>query len=188
MSTGKPEPHHVASDVPRLEGQREFVRLWTSASRRVHSFILTLVMNWADAEDLLQDVGVTAWEKFDEFDRSGDFVRWACGIAKYKVMSFNQLAGRRTVVSSELVDRIAEAIQADAAVLQRQHEALQTCVSLLNDEDRQLLRLRYMPGLPIRVLAEETGRSVEAIYKSLQRIYHRLGECVSRRLLAWGDR
>lgn len=71
---------------PACNRQIEFVRLWTAASPRIHAYLVTLVLNWADAEDLLQDVGVTVWMKFAEYDSSRDFVAWACGIARNKVL------------------------------------------------------------------------------------------------------
>ena len=180
------DDHHVDNTTLRADGQREFVRLWTAASRRVHSYILTLVLNWTDAEDLLQDVGVTAWEKFGEFDARKDFVAWACGIARNKVLTFNQQSVRRLVISSELVEQLTDAVRLESAALEQQHEALQDCLSRLNEMDRQLLRLRYTPDLSVKVVSAETGRSVDAIYKSLQRIYARLNECVSRKLLLKG--
>jgi RNA polymerase sigma-70 factor (ECF subfamily) len=178
----KAESNQSLTELHRLEGQRDFIRLWTAASRRVHAYILTLVLNWADAEDLLQEVGVTAWEKFRDFEPGGDFVAWACGIARNKVLNFNQQAGRRLVISSDLMEQIEDMVRSESSRLERQHDALQQCLDRLPEADRQLLRLRYMPGVPIKLLAEETGRSVDAIYKSLQRIYARLSECISRRL------
>lgn len=180
------DDYPAESESTGVEGHRDFVRLWTAASRRVHSYILTLVLNWADAEDLLQDVGVTAWEKFGEFDRRLDFGAWACGIARNKVLTFNQQSARKLVISSVLVEQLADAIRLESEALEQQHEALQTCLSRLSEMDRQLLRLRYTPGLSIKVVSKETGRSVDAIYKSLQRIYVRLSECVARRLLMRG--
>ncbi|SFJ18307.1 sigma-70 family RNA polymerase sigma factor [Planctomicrobium piriforme] len=172
--------------VPHRDGHREFVRLWTAASRRVHAYILTMVLNQADAEDLLQEVGVTVWEKFDDYDPSRDFVSWACGVARNKVLSFNQLASQRLVQSRELLDRIEAETWLSSRTLERQQHALQQCLSKLRDADRQLLQLRYTEGISLKQAAHDTGRSLQAMYKLLQRIHLRLFECVTRRLAA-GD-
>lgn len=183
------KPERIQFSDPSQEGETfhphrhcEFVRLWIAASRRVHSYILTLVLNWADAEDLLQDVGVTAWEKFGEFDSRMDFVSWTCGIARNKVLTFNQHSLRKLVISSELVEQLADAVRMESETLELQHEALQECLARLESRERDLLKLRYTPGLSIKAVSEETGRSVEAIYKTLQRVSQRLSDCVSRRL------
>lgn len=174
-------PQQEGESIPS-HGHREFVRLWTGASRRVHSYILTLVLNWADAEDLLQDVGVTAWEKFGEFDSRMDFVSWTCGIARNKVLTFNQHSLRKLVISSELVEQLADAVRMESETLELQHDVLQECLARLDSGERELLKLRYTPGLSIKAVSEETGRSVDAIYKTLQRVSRRLSDCVSRRL------
>jgi RNA polymerase sigma-70 factor (ECF subfamily) len=159
-----------------------FVRLWTTGSRRVYAYILTLVTNRSDAEDLLQDVGVTAWEKFGEFDSTRDFVAWACGIAHYKVLGYLRSSRRYASLTDALVDEMHHEMIALSDVLDRQHLALQDCLSALSTADRLLIGLKYHPGMTIAQIAAQTGRSVAAIYKALQRIHDRLFECASRKL------
>uniref|UniRef100_A0A7C2NZE6 FecR protein domain-containing protein n=1 Tax=Schlesneria paludicola TaxID=360056 RepID=A0A7C2NZE6_9PLAN len=47
------------NDAKPLHSNAAFVRLWTSGSRRVYAYILTLVTNRSDAEDLLQGVSAS---------------------------------------------------------------------------------------------------------------------------------
>lgn len=179
---------HRSLEILNLpKDHRQFVRLWTSASRRVHAYILSMVLNQADAEDLLQDVGVTVWEKLDEFDSSRDFTAWACGIARNKVLSFNQLASHRLVQSSDLLDRIHAAASSNTRQHEFQHSLLLGCMSRLSEAERQLLRLRYVQENSLKEIAQDTGRSVHALYKSLQRVHLKLFECVSRRLGRGGE-
>jgi DNA-directed RNA polymerase specialized sigma24 family protein len=42
--------------------------------------------------------------------------------------------------------------------------------------------MRYSPGLSVEQIADQTGRTVAAIYKALQRLHDRLFECASRKL------
>jgi RNA polymerase sigma-70 factor, ECF subfamily len=160
-----------------------FVRLWTTGSRRVYGYILTLVTNAADAEDLLQDVGVTAWEKFGEFDRSQDFVAWACGIAHFKVLGYFRSTRKLATLTDELLKQMHTEIVAMGDLLDRQHVAVQDCLARLPATDRELIRLRYAAGYAVKAISEQTGRTVAAVYKSLQRIHERLFQCVSQRLM-----
>jgi len=146
-----------------------------------------MVLNQADAEDLLQDVGVTIWEKLDEYDSSRDFTAWACGIARNKVLSFNQLASHRLVQSSDLLDRLHAVVSSDVKVHEHQHQFLLGCISRLSETERQLLQLRYAQESSLKEIARDTGRSIHALYKSLQRVHLKLFECVSRRLNRWGE-
>jgi RNA polymerase sigma-70 factor, Rhodopirellula/Verrucomicrobium family len=170
------------------QDHRRFVRLWTAACRRVHAYILTLVMNQADAEDLLQEVGVTAWEKLSEYDPSRDFAVWACGIARNKVLSFNQLVSHRLVRSSDLLDRIDLAVGTAEEDLELQHQLLPRCLEKLSEAERELLRLKYAEGISFEELTHKTGKTIDAVYKAVQRLRKRLFECVSRLLDAEGLR
>jgi len=147
-----------------------------------------MVFNIADVEDLLQEVGVTAWEKYDEYDSERDFVSWTCGIARNKVLSFNRLASHRLVQSAELLERMEQEVGANSRTLERQHEALRECLARLKEPDRRLLQIRYSEGVILKQVAAETGQSLQALYKSLQRIHIRLFECATRRLAAWEER
>lgn len=170
------------SGEPHVNNHVEFVRLWTAAAPRVHAYIVALVLNWADAEDLLQDVGVTAWEKFEEFDPGRDFVAWACGIARNKVLSYRQKSHHRLVQSEELVERIEQVTQSEPYSLEVQREALHRCLDRLTEAQRRLLVLHETPGISLKSVARESGQSIQALYKSVQRIRVRLFDCVTRRL------
>lgn len=176
----------IVHESARTE-QAEFVRLWTMASPRVHVYILTMVMNWADADDLLQDVGVTAWEKFSEYDRSREFVPWACGIARNKILLFKRNESRCLAWSPDLIDRIEQAggVSGETQV-DEYRESLQKCLDELSPSDRQLLAVWESPRETIKKAAQELERSVEALYKSVQRLRVRVFECVSRRRSSGG--
>ena len=71
-------------------------RLLAQYEPRLRGFILTLCPNWADAEDIAQEVKLRLWEQFDEYDPARDFGAWACTIAPIKpvrIASGNLAAG-----------------------------------------------------------------------------------------------
>jgi len=39
--------------------------------RRLSQYVLALVPNWADADDLIQQTKVRLWEQFGQYDKSG---------------------------------------------------------------------------------------------------------------------
>ena len=45
----------------------------------MHGFVRSLVPRREDAAEVMQEAAVVLWEKFDEFDSSRDFRKWACG-------------------------------------------------------------------------------------------------------------
>jgi RNA polymerase sigma-70 factor, ECF subfamily len=158
---------------------KEFVALLTRYSRRIYSFIRTLVPNQADAEDLFQDVSTTLWEKFGTFRPGTDFRAWAFQIAHYKVLNFRQRrAHLPQLFADEMVDRLSqERILMDDALESRFH-ALADCYQKLNRLDRELIDLRYVEGATVSDAAAQTGRSVDFVYKALRRIHSALYRCI----------
>lgn len=65
-----------------------FFRLYNRAQKRLYSYLLMLVHNHSDAEDLLQETASVLWEQFHQFDKEGSFAAWAIGIARNKAFDF----------------------------------------------------------------------------------------------------
>ena len=54
----------------------------------------------------------------------------------------------------------------------------------LSEKSRQIIRMRYFDGLAGIRVAEKLGRKPETVYKSLQRIYVTLAQCIERKIVA----
>jgi RNA polymerase sigma-70 factor, ECF subfamily len=161
------------------EQNREFVRLWTAHGQRVYAYILTLLPNRADADELFQETGATLWEKFDQFQSGSNFRSWACRIALNKVRNFRQLRQHRvTLLSNESLNLVAHVSTAQSHALDRQHQFLADCYAKLTPADQQLIDLRYEPSATVKTVSHRVGRSVDAIYKALARIHRALFDCV----------
>ena len=162
---------------------KKFVALLTRYSKRIYSLLWTLVPNRADAEDLFQDVSATLWEKFDTFREGSDFRAWAFQIAHYKVLNFRQRSARRPQLFGDgLVERLAGERLVWDEVLEARSGALADCYQKLSAEDRELLDLRYSEEATVRTVAEQTGRSIDFVYKALRRIHGSLYRCIDNAL------
>jgi len=173
--------------VARPARGKAFLRLFLQNDRRLYGYILTLLPNRADADDVLQDVCLVMWDKFDEADPPADFVAWGCRIAYYKVLDFYKKKRRGKVQFSQaLVERLAEtaAEHAEALQLEERREALAGCIEKLPARDRELLQRRFGAGASVQALAERLQRSADAVYKALAKIRLALFDCVTRRLAA----
>src|SRR3712207_5862982 len=74
-----------------------FLRLFLQNERRLYAYILTLLPHRADADDVLQDVSVVMWDKFDDTHPPDDFVAWGCRVAYFKVLDFYKKRQRSRV-------------------------------------------------------------------------------------------
>jgi RNA polymerase sigma-70 factor (ECF subfamily) len=123
------------------------------------------------------------WEKFDEFRDGGDFKAWACGIARFKVLSWLRDKGRdRLVLSADVVELIADDSLRDESRLHRQRVALESCFEKIPPTERELLARAYQADAMIQNVAAASGRSVGGFYQWLYRMRQMLLECVQREL------
>ncbi len=169
---------------PSAKG-RSFLRLFLRNERRVYAYILTLVPNRADADDILQDASLVMWDKFDERNPPDDFAAWGCRIAYFKVLDFYK-KGRRARVrfSQAMLERVAETAVEQAAALQldERRDALAGCLEKLPPRDQDLIARRFAPGATTQSAAAAVGRSVDAVYKALAKIRQALFDCVTKAL------
>lgn len=162
-----------------------FLRLFLQDERRLYAYIFTLLPNKADADDLLQDVSLAMWDRFDPAAPPDDFLAWARRIAYYKALDFHRKSERaRARLSRVFLERIAETVaeQAEALRLDERREALVACLEKLPPRDRELLVYRFAEGATTQSTSERVGRSVEAVYKALSKLRQVLFECVQRTL------
>lgn len=165
------------------ERMNTFVGLFTSHEVRLRAFAMSLVPNWADAEDVLQQANLVLWKKFDQFQVGTEFFAWAARIVYLEAKDFRKRKLRSKIrFGDEFFDAIADEATEMSDELARRQQVLGDCVARLPEKHRQLLRLRYEHGGSGVQIAGTSGRSVDAIYNALCRIRKALVDCVDRRL------
>lgn len=166
------------------ENQKRFVRLLTQHERGVYAYILKLVLDWNDANEILQETNVRLWEEFERFEPGSNFGAWARTIAYYQVLAWRKRRKRsRLVFDNETVEKLAACDDENSLAEQSRCLALAACIEQLSSRKRNLLSRCYEANATIRGVADELHLSVEAVYKSLQRIRLALHQCVEQRLL-----
>src|SRR5262245_27171270 len=100
----EPEPETV---VPGEPDREEFARQFSCNARRVYGFIMTLVFNYHDAEEVFQNTSVVLWNKFGEFQPGSDFFAWASRVAYYEVLSLLKQRRRSRTFSDETLELLA---------------------------------------------------------------------------------
>jgi RNA polymerase sigma-70 factor (ECF subfamily) len=168
------------SDAGSADRSEEFVRLLKKHERRLNGYVLSLVHNWTDADDIVQDVAVRLWQQFDDFKPDADFGAWACKIAYYQVLTHRKRAGReRLRFSAEFARAVADEIAAVSTQAGEDQETLLQCLEKLAPPERELLR-DYYSGTSIALLAEQMGRTAAALYKNLSNLRRSLRACIER--------
>ena len=172
MTEIDPQTHH------------RFLRLFSAHEAAIHGFVRALVPGRDDAREVMQDVVVVLWEKFDQFDTDRDFRKWASGVARFEVLAFLRDRARdRHCFDESLLETLAEEGINDSSGEPRR-EALESCLEKLTSDQRNLVLTAYSPGIQIDSLADQRGQTAMSLYKVLHRIRRSLLNCVQRTMIA----
>src|SRR5215211_274535 len=130
-----------AGDPSDLD-REEFARLFSRNARRIYGFIMTLVFNHHDAEEVFQNTNVVLWNKFAEFRPGSNFFAWASRIAYFEVL--NYMKQRRVpLLSGQAIDALASEAMALSDQSTARMDALSECLSRLATADREIIQDRY---------------------------------------------
>lgn len=162
-----------------------FTRLFIRHRGMVSSYVLSLVHDPTDAEDLLQDVAVNLMQKFDDFD-GRDFGAWARQVARWHVLNHwrAETRYRRALRSStlDLLDGAFAEAEEKPGTWEAHKAALIRCLAGLSARLRGAFEMRYVNGLPLAQIASRLGKREGAVQMAMARTRDRLAECVRRNL------
>ncbi len=174
----------MADRVPNpnaIDRNRCFIELLGKSERQLNAFVLALVPNWPDADEIVQQTRIRLWEQFERYDPALDFHAWARSIAYYQVLTYRKQAGRRhSPLSDAVLDRLAaEAVDVDE--LASRKDDLIECLKKLSPSQRSLLAECYGGDASIREVSERLGRSFTGVRQSLFRLRQLLYRCIQQR-------
>ncbi len=151
----------------------------------VRGYFRARLWDWASADDLAQDVFVTAYLKMRDFRGDSSVESWLRGIAHNHLRNFIRKHREAAIGGSgELQAMIEEgggAWWADAGMPARV-DALAECLRRLPDHARALLERRYVVGRSVREIADDTGKGYSALTMQLHRLREMLASCITREL------
>lgn len=178
-------------DVSRRTGQSgscgdpgsDFVRQLMQSQNQIYSYILTMVPNWSDAEDILQDTSEILWRKYGQGEKIEYFAALGIKVAQNLIYQYyRQKKQQDRLLTEEAFEDLAAYAGQLSSEADRRVRMLHTCLSKLPGRDMELIRLRYESGYTVRKMAEVTNRSAEGLYKVMGRIHDMILRCVRRGL------
>lgn len=159
------------------EAQRRpaaFAALYTRYVGPVHRYIYSRVGSRADAEDLTAEVFAEALRALPRYRERGLFPAWLFAIARRKVAGHH----RRSRPAQPLEDAAdAPAPQPDPLAQALAHESfaeLSRQLARLDEDQRELLRLRYAAGLTYREIGAVVEKREAAVKMAVRRLLGRL--------------
>ena len=152
---------------------KAFGELYQLYVEQVFRYLYSRMGNVHEAEDTTAQTFMAAFESLDKFKHEEHFASWLFAIARNKAM--DHFRKRKNTTSIDDVDEIPVENDPLYGVIQsEQTAALSKLVQALPEEDRDLLRLRFLANMSFREIAYLLQRNEEAVKKSIYRLLARL--------------
>ncbi len=171
---------HCETQIDRQQLVQTLLRERT----RILAWLWSTLRDGHRSEDVFQDLLVRALEHEPGFEDEGRLRAWAWQVARNRAFEMLRQSQRQAaVLDGAVLDRLAGEFQSrEPKGLTDRIDALRNCLDELTDNTREVVRLRYVDGLPAHEIARKLDRTADAVYKSLTRVYATLAACIERRL------
>ncbi|MEM9346121.1 MAG: sigma-70 family RNA polymerase sigma factor [Planctomycetota bacterium] len=163
--------------------QREVQKLFVTNVSAIRGFILSVLPNRDDTDDILHEVYLVVMDKADNFELGTKFLSWVFTISRFTIMDQVKRRSNRRIVplGQDVIELLAEAAP-DQAYSDDYIKALHHCVDALAPAAKRVIKLRYNEGQKPSRIAEDLGLSPATVYVSLSKARALLKQCVSKRL------
>ena len=155
--------------------------LFVRHENSIRSFVRALQPSLADAEDVLQETFLTVSRKAASFQPGTNFVAWACGVARLKVLENFRLKKRGNVLSEAAISALAEDAPSPQSLSEREY-ALEGCIERLTPKMRDLLWRRYSRRQSSKEMAEAARMTTNAVRVALSKARVALRDCINSQL------
>ena len=157
--------------MPRID----FERVYAEHAQRLFGFLVYRTGDRELAEDLLADTFEAVYRAGTRFDRrKGKETTWLYTIALNKLRDHARRQAAETRAVVRLTAQVPDTgLDAEFGRIEERDELLRS-LTVLSDEEREAVSLRYGGGLTLREIARATGEpmtTVEArVYRALRKL------------------
>lgn len=153
-----------------LPGFKNLYLRWLSP---VYRYIYYRTGNISDAEDLTSQVFLKVYQELPRYHSQGRFPAWLFTIARNAVIDFYRSGPvEDSIERVNLLDNLSDPLE--QAVNSDEIRRLNRLIHSLPDDERELIRLRFVSGLSYREIGEILHRKEDAARKSITRLLARL--------------
>jgi len=165
-------PKALIFDATRGD-QAALAVIYDTYARRVYRYFSSRVGNAADAEDLCAQTFLAILEALPRYQHRDRFTAWVFKIARYKAMDHYRRRRPTAAIDETLIDPQAGRLL-EKVIDSETTQGLRGLFESLTEDERELLRLRFVVGLSFVDMGALLGRKQDAVRKSVQRILTRL--------------
>ncbi|MCA1615288.1 MAG: sigma-70 family RNA polymerase sigma factor [Acidobacteria bacterium] len=165
-----PSPEAALVEAVRGGDNEAFGRLYATFGRMVHGILLARVP-YAEVDDLVQDVFLTALKKIDSLRDAAAFGPWIAMITRNRAMDYH----RRSRETTGLTESSAQ-----TRAVQTESVEVLNLIRQLPEAYREPMILRFVEGMTGPEIAERTGLAPASVRVNIHRGMKMLRETLSR--------
>lgn len=173
--------------IQQLTGKERanaFSTLVRSYQERLYWHIRKMVLNHDDANDLLQNTFMKAWNALDNFRGESQVSTWLYRIATNETITFLTSKKNNTISIGEIEENMIRDLQADTYFNGNEAQLkLQKAILLLPEKQRLVFNMRFYDDMPYETMSEILETSVGALKAS----YHHASKKIESFLLDEND-
>ena len=118
----------------------DFLRLLLRSEREILRYVMVIVPNAADAQEVFQETAVALWKQVDKYDSREPFTPWACRFAANKAKEHLRKQGRwKGFLDEDVASTLLARREQLTPQLDRRMVPLRDCVGQLPDHNRTLI-------------------------------------------------
>jgi RNA polymerase sigma-70 factor (ECF subfamily) len=161
-----------------------FQALYERAAPQLLACLMRILRRRAVAEEALQDVFVSIWERSDQYQSyRGRAMAWLVSVARYRAIDLLRRDARRPALvmdQAELSQVPAEEDPAGEALTARDASALGHCLGQLESQQRRCVELAFVEGRSHADIATVTGSPLGTVKSWVRRGLLSLRRCLER--------
>ncbi len=140
-------------------------QLWDALTPKLFGYLVNTLKNKTLAEDILQNTWLKAINALPGFrTEGGNFSAWLFAIAHNECRQYWRKSGREVELNVEQHEQVTDDAKTSENTL-----LIEQVMALLSEDDRELLRLRYISDLPVNDIAKVLNINFVAVRVRLHR-------------------
>lgn len=148
-----------------------FHTLYDSTKKSIYGFALSITKNTYDAEDVLQETFLKVYAAAGDYTGQGKPMAWMFTITRNLALSRLRERGRTAALEDA-----PEAVELSSVQDVEQRLLLQQLLSLLTEEEREIVVLHVAGGLRHREIGEMLGLPLSTVLSKYHRAIKRLAQ------------
>jgi RNA polymerase sigma-70 factor (ECF subfamily) len=160
-----------------------FFRLYNNVQLRLHAYLLTVLHNNTDTEEVLQETAAVLWEKFDQYQEGSNFGAWAISIARNKALQFMQKNKQtRQIFDESFYDKVSRQAEHSSSDIHERVRALQACLEKIPEKGKKLLSMKFSKEMSYQRISQMTGYTPNNLYQLIWKMMRALRSCIEKHL------